>query len=311
MFLTVHDDIFPQIGTGRLSYDPSLYPPATNPVFKAEVSVSGGYTDISTIENWPLYGGETQLDAEGIKDEIDTLVVAKTFASCTDEEKDVDSEWFVVDKSDRDTRHTAAQQESNAEILIRNIHMQAPEKKVISLRDSIKNESAANIKIIISNIEISSICFSDQEIAVDTASRTILSSTTTTFVSLAGTGPDDEAGLSFQIPDDYVSGGELAFYWSMDGTNANQGRIAMNITHSTGADSEVHSNTDETLEFLENGYSGTAWRVLKSAYKTLATSIAAGDYIHIQIQRDPGHTDDVLADTMYITTLMFRYTSNK
>lgn len=152
MLLTVHEDIFPQIGTGSLCYDPSLYPPATDPVFKAEASVSGEYIDISTIENWSLYGGAIPLDTEGIKDEIDTLVVAKTFASCTDGEKDIASEWFVVDKSDRDTRHTAAQQESNAEILIRNIHIQAPEKKIISLRDSIKNESAADIKISISNI---------------------------------------------------------------------------------------------------------------------------------------------------------------
>ena len=152
MLLTVHDDIFPQIGTGVLSYDPSTYPPATNPVFKAEATVSTGYTDISTIENWAIYGGETQLITKEIKDEIEALVVAKTFASCTDEEKDIASIWFVVDKSDRDTRHTATQQEANAEILTRNVLTQVSEEKIILFRDTIKDDNAANIKTAISNI---------------------------------------------------------------------------------------------------------------------------------------------------------------
>ena len=146
MLLTVHDDIFPQIGTGRLSYDPSLY--TTNPVFKAEASVSSGYTDISTIENWNIYGGETTLTTKQLRDEIDTLVVAKTFASCTDAEKDVASEWFVVDKSDRDTRHDASQQEVNAERLVRNLFPGFTERDIIACRDNIKDAD----KTIIDNI---------------------------------------------------------------------------------------------------------------------------------------------------------------
>jgi len=77
MLLTVHDDIFPQIGTDRLSYDPITYPSATNPVFKVEATVSTGYTDISTIENWDLYWGELEINGLQLKDEIFTLVAIK------------------------------------------------------------------------------------------------------------------------------------------------------------------------------------------------------------------------------------------
>lgn len=145
MLLTVHDDIFPQIGTNRLSYDPSVYPSDTNPVFKAEATVSTGYTDISTIENFPMYGGETTLTTEELRTEIDALVAAKTFTACTAAEKDIASEWFVVDKSDRDTKHDAAQQEANAKILITRLIGEVVSKRIDDIKDADKTAVDAEI----------------------------------------------------------------------------------------------------------------------------------------------------------------------
>ena len=154
-------------------------------------------------------------------------------------------------------------------------------------------------------------CFSDQEIAIDTAGRTIISSTTTFFVSFAGSGPDDEAGLSFNIPDDYDSGGEFAYTWSMDGSSSDQGRIELDITHQSGSETVEHTTTQEQIETLENGYSGTAWRILKSSYYATTLTLAASDYLHIQFIRNPGHINDALSDTMYISAFIFRYKSKQ
>ncbi len=127
------------------------YPGGITP-FVIDTTGKPDYTDFSSIGNWSLYGGGTSLTTKQVKDEIDTLVTAKTFAACTDAEKDVASEWFVVDKSDRDTRHNAAQQEKNAEELCRNLLPKAPEGEIIKYRDAIKNESADNITNAISNL---------------------------------------------------------------------------------------------------------------------------------------------------------------
>ena len=121
------------ITTARITYPAGVVP------FVIDTTGKPGYADFSSIENWSLYGGGTNLNTKEIKDEIDTLVTEKTFASCTDAEKDVASEWFVVNKSDRDTRHTDDQQEENAERLVRNIFPGLSEKDIIFCINSIKN----------------------------------------------------------------------------------------------------------------------------------------------------------------------------
>jgi len=120
--------------------------------FVIDTTGKSDYTDFTSIENWNTYGGETQLTVKQRRNEIDTLVTAKTFTACTDGEKDVASKWFVVDKSDRDTRHDSIQQEKNAEYLSRNLLPESGEKEIINFRDAIKNESADNINTIISNL---------------------------------------------------------------------------------------------------------------------------------------------------------------
>lgn len=135
------------ITTTRMTYPGGIIP------FVIDTTGKPNYTDFSSIENWSLHGGYTSLTVIQLKDAIDSLVKAKTFAGCTDAEKDVASEWFVVDKADRDTRHNAAQQEKNAEELSRDLLPKAPEGEIIKYRDAIKNESASNIVITIANLE--------------------------------------------------------------------------------------------------------------------------------------------------------------
>ena len=77
-------------------------------------SLPANYTDISSIENWDEFGGETTLNTNQIRTEIKTLVDEKTFAASTAPEKIVASKWFVVDKVDRDTIHDPATQIENA-----------------------------------------------------------------------------------------------------------------------------------------------------------------------------------------------------
>jgi len=126
------------------------YPGGITP-FLIDTTGKPDYTDFSSIENWSLYGGETSLTAKQVKDEIDSLVVAKTFAACTDSEKDVASEWFVVDKADRDTRHTASQQEINAERLVRDLFFGFSERDIIACRNNIKDADKTTIDNVINS----------------------------------------------------------------------------------------------------------------------------------------------------------------
>lgn len=132
------------ITNGKMTYPTSVTP------FVTDTTGKPNYTDFSSIENWSAYGGESQLNTRQIRAEIDTLVAEKTFAVCTNAEKNVASEWFVVDESDRDTRHTAAQQETNAERMIRSIQLGFSERDIIACRDAIKDADKTIIDNVIS-----------------------------------------------------------------------------------------------------------------------------------------------------------------
>lgn len=74
------------------------------------------FDDITSIENWDSYGEKTALSTKQVRDELSALFVS--WASSSANEKEIFSRWFIADKSDRDSIHSAQQQEENSKRLV-------------------------------------------------------------------------------------------------------------------------------------------------------------------------------------------------
>lgn len=155
------------------------------------------------------------------------------------------------------------------------------------------------------------LCFDAEQIYNNAAVPTFLASTSTKYSSFSGTGPVDDAGVGMIVPEDYGSGGEFYMWWTMDGTGdiSDTARIALNITQGNKDSTDIHSQVDETLEFKNQTYSGTAWRIIRSSDVSTSLTLKAGEYLHIEIERDPSHSSDNSGDTFYIQQFVFKYTS--
>ena len=153
--------------------------------------------------------------------------------------------------------------------------------------------------------------FHSEEISANAATRTVLSGTSTTYLSFSGTGAVDDGGIGMIVPEDYSSGGEFYMWWTMDGTGAvsDTARIVLNLTQGNKDSTDVHSQVDETIEFKNQTYSGTAWRIIKSVSVATGLTLTAGEYIHAEIERDPSHSSDNSGDTFYIQLFVFKYIS--
>jgi hypothetical protein len=152
----------------------------------------------------------------------------------------------------------------------------------------------------------------DEQIFVDTAGRSFLSATITSFVSFAGSGQNDEAGFSMKIPQDYSADGEFAVWYSTDGTNGgDQWKLAFGVTSGNTGTTNVHTAADETVNIIASGYTGTAWRILRTDYFGLTDSYNPGEYLHVHMLRDPSDGADLMTDTLFVSEVEFRYTAKR
>jgi len=88
-----------------------------NVPFKAEATVSAGYSDISSIENWASYGRSTGLKRKEVKAEIkiiyDATSPSQNWASLTSDEKKVIAKYHMVNHTKRDEVLTLAEREQS------------------------------------------------------------------------------------------------------------------------------------------------------------------------------------------------------
>ena len=68
MKLTIHDDLLPQVGTGSFHYKTSDYPTP----LKFEASVSAGYTELTSSEEWDIYWVYTGVNYKTYRNNIIT-----------------------------------------------------------------------------------------------------------------------------------------------------------------------------------------------------------------------------------------------
>jgi len=112
--------------------------------FIIEDTVTSGYEDISSIENWDSFGELATDDCSIIRDEIKIFYDATTFNSLTSNEKEVVSRWFIADKSERDTIKTEKEQEKDAEVLSKCISKKVKDEIVNKI---VESDGATSIEI--------------------------------------------------------------------------------------------------------------------------------------------------------------------
>ena len=86
MLLTINDLIpFPPVTGGSLEIDRAAL--GSNPPFKAEIAVSAGYTDITSIAAWDLYGWATSLGVSAFRQMLIDDFIGSWGTLTTDEKK--------------------------------------------------------------------------------------------------------------------------------------------------------------------------------------------------------------------------------
>ena len=167
--------------------------------------------------------------------------------------------------------------------------------------------------LIVTGTTTTEIFLGDEEFTTNTAGRSVLTSTSTGFLSFAGSGQIDDAGVSFRIPLDYDSEPQFAVQWTMDGTSSTANTVNYNLNITTGNTTTIneHSVVSETVSIVDEAYSGTAWRILQTPFSSSTLNYSAGDYIHIELERDPANVNDTMIDTAYVSGLIFKYKANK
>jgi len=158
------------------------------------------------------------------------------------------------------------------------------------------------------NPKLRSSAWSEAFFGVTTAGRSVLSSSNQHFLSFAGVGSDDAAGMSIIVPEDYCTGGEFGIYWVMDGTSSNQARIEVKLTQQGDLEGS-YTDIDETLILLDDGQTTAAWKTQFTGYVPTALDLIPGKKLHIILNRNPGHVDDTLSDTFYLEAFVFKYYS--
>ncbi len=99
----------------------------------------------------------------------------------------------------------------------------------------------------------------------------------------------------------------------MDGSSSTANTVNYNLNITTGRTITINEHTvvSETVSIVDEAYSGTAWRILQTPFSSSTLNYVAGDYIHVELERDPANVNDTMNDTAYVSGLIFKYKANK
>ena len=281
-------------------------------------SAPSGFTisDAPTID-WDKYAerllqvGTTT--AKIIRDGIAADLISVTWASGTDEQKDIWSNWHVASKSQRDEQHTADEQKDSFKALVHRLILNKDDEFAQAKADELSTFEPAVTDGKIEEMDggiVKTMIWLEEDIGITTAGKSVLSSTNQFFVSFAGVGSDDEAGLSIIVPEDYHSMGCFGYWWIMDGSGTDTGRLALLLTQQSDLEGD-YTDVDETLEILDDGQDVAAWKSQFTGYNSVSSLLVPGKKLHIQLVRDPADAQDTMSDTIYLEVLVFKYISKR
>ena len=149
--------------------------------------------------------------------------------------------------------------------------------------------------------------FNSNDMALNTATRSTLTPLVMAVTRFDGTGAVDDAGLSFVIPNDYVSGAQFYFTWRAASTSANNAKIYLDLY--TGSTNNLGSLTSsvETLGIVTTPTNTNTF--IFSSAATSSISFSGGNTVHVRIYRDPSDAADTYTGTLDMINLNFKYTS--
>ena len=149
--------------------------------------------------------------------------------------------------------------------------------------------------------------FNSNDMALNTATRSTLTPLVMAVTRFDGTGAVDDAGLSFVIPNDYVSGAQFYFTWRAASTSANNAKIYLDLY--TGSTNNLGSLTTsvETLGIVTTPTNTNTF--IFSSAATSSISFSGGNTVHLRIYRDPADAADTYTGTLDMINLNFKYTS--
>lgn len=158
------------------------------------------------------------------------------------------------------------------------------------------------VELIFTSNDISGIALSTPTTAA--AGNSTITSTGSRFTTFrGGTNQDDGAGFTFQVPQDYFSGG----YFEIVGTNnttALNVKIFMGI--STVAEGDNFATLDESpLSVVFAGV--TAYNRKTAIITPITTVFMAGNVIVVKVWRDPDDAQDTAATEYYLNNIQFVY----
>ena len=146
-----------------------------------------------------------------------------------------------------------------------------------------------------------------ESIFANNATKSFLGTNSQPFVGFSGAGGTDDAGFSFEIPADYKGNLRFRHIWAMDATGTGQGRILVRLIKSTDLEKTFLADADELLEILDDGQDTTAWLTQKSPTVTSALTWKSGDICIVELERDPGDSNDTMGDTLFMSFFVIEY----
>ena len=172
---------------------------------------------------------------------------------------------------------------------------------IINFAGGLNVASGATGIVSVSKFTSASIFLPSSAMFANDAGRSFLDGTDTDFVRFSGTGQPDDAGISFRLPPNFASFDGVRIWWTMDGTSSSTLNVKWaTIVTTLGKDEGEFTNQMETIDIIEPGYNGTAWRVLLSSTYSITTTLSANEVLHFGLTRDPGDADDTMTDTAFI-----------
>lgn len=120
--------------------------------------------------------------------------------------------------------------------------------------------------------------------------------------------PDANTGTmrtSFRLPAEWVSGTDLtvSIYWKTSATS-NAAKFTVDLGAKANSETTASSNT-QTVTTTTNS---TASKLNKSQVTFSNSLLAAGDWLGLQISRDPADASDTLATDLYIAAIVVELT---
>lgn len=140
------------------------------------------------------------------------------------------------------------------------------------------------------------------------------SGTNRPYLTFDGTASIEKCIWTFQMPSDYASAPNVDILWSAASVTTGNVQWTIKImavtantdTDAIGTDSYAAENT---IQDSHLGTTATRLHLINTGTLSNADSLAASDYVALQLSRDYSDAEDTIAEDCYVHAVMLKYTT--